>query len=148
MPTPLRELALAAIATRLDAQTTATVERARRAPVDVDKDSLPHLNLTGGDWQADVTAEPLQTHYTMAFIVTGHVRARTDILAEQATSALHASTVAALTTWEPSVDGKDTPIEEGADIALLDVEESEKPAGRFSARFTVLIVTTTGTLTA
>lgn len=148
MPTALRELALAAIAARLTSNTTATVERARRAAVDVAKDSLPHLNLIGGDLADDITAEPLSTHMTLSFSVVGHVRARTDLAAEQAVSELHAEAVAALATWEPSVAGMDTPIHEGADIRLLDVEESEKPVGRFEARFNVLIVAPTGTLTA
>lgn len=148
MPTPIREAALAAIAARLAAQNpTATVERTRRADVDADKDRFPHLNLIGGDWAADVTAEPGMTHYTMGFTVTGHVRARTDLLAEQALSALHADTVEALATWQPTVDGMDTPIEEGAEIRLLTAEESEKPVGRFDARFSVLLIAATGTLT-
>ena len=145
MPTPLREAALAAIATRLAAQvTTATVERARRAPVDVDNETLPRLVLIAGDWQASLDAEPLLTHYTLGFTVQGHVRARTDLLAEQALHTLHAATVAALATWEPDVDGMDTPIEEGADIALLSPDETEKPVGRFEARFSVLLIATTG----
>ena len=49
--TALRETALAAIAARLTTQIpTATVERARRAAVDVDKEPLPRLVLTGTDW--------------------------------------------------------------------------------------------------
>lgn len=148
MPTPIREAALAAIATRLAAQIpTATVERTRRAEVEAASDRLPHLNIIGGDWAADVTAEPGMTHYTMGFTIVGHVRARTDLLAEQAMSALHADTVEALVTWEPAVTGMDTPIEEGAEIRLLAAEESEKPVGRFDARFAVLLIAATGTLT-
>ena len=148
MPTALRELALAAIAARLGTNTTSTVERARRAAVDTKKDTLPHLNLLGGDLSDDITAEPQHTHTTLAFTVVGHARARTDLAADQALSELHAATVAALATWEPAVAGMDTPIHEGAELRLLDAEESEHPVGRFEARFNVLIVAPTGTLTA
>lgn len=144
MTTPIREAALAAIAARLEIETSATVERSRRAPVDLAKDDLPHLNLEPGDWTADVTQEPLQTHYTLGFTVTGHVRARTDLAADQALSELHAATVAALAGWLPDIDGMDQPIEEGASIALLAADESEKPAGRFEARFSVLLIAATG----
>ena len=81
MPTALRELALAAIAARLGTNTTSTVERARRAAVDTKKDTLPHINLLGGDLSDDITAEPQHTHTTLSFTVVGHVRARTDLAA-------------------------------------------------------------------
>ena len=145
MTTPIREAAVAAIATRLAAQIpTATVQRSRRAPVDVDNESLPRLVIEPGDWSADLTAEPLITHYTMPFTILGYVSARTDLLADQALSDLHAATVAALATWAPDVDGMDTPIEEGADIGLLPADESAKPVGRFEARFNLLITAATG----
>lgn len=144
MPTAIRESALAAIAARLDAQTTATVERSRRAPVDIASDTLPHLNLLPGDWTADASQEPGMTHYTLDFTVVGHVAARTDLLADQALSALHAETIAALAGWLPDVDGMNQPDEQGADIRLLDAEESEKPVGRFEARFSVLLIAATG----
>lgn len=65
MPTALREAALAAIADRLSVELPGIVlERARRAPVDTDKEQLPRLVLTGTDWEADETAEPGSTHYT------------------------------------------------------------------------------------
>jgi hypothetical protein len=137
--TALRETALAAIAARLTTQIpTATVERARRAAVDVDKEPLPRLVLTGTDWSADEAAEPLAVHYTLSFAVTGYVRARTDILAEQAMAELHASTVAALSGWTPSTSSLGEPAQEGAELRLLDAEESAKPVGEFTARFTML----------
>ena len=97
MPTPIRETALAAIATRLAAQIpAAAVERARRAEVDLDKESLPRLVVNAIDWTADELAEPLVVHYTLGFAVTGYATAKTNILAEQAIGALHAQVVAAL----------------------------------------------------
>ena len=137
--TALRETALAAIAARLTAQiATATVERARRAPVDVDTADLPLLVLAGTDWTPDETAEPLAVHYTLGFSVTGYVRARTDILAEQAMSDLHSSVTAALSGWTPAADSLGEPAQEGAELRLLDAEESAKPVGEFVARFSML----------
>lgn len=137
--TTLRESAIAAIAARLAAQvTTATVERARRAAVDVDKESLPRLILTAGDWTADEGAEPLAVHYTLAFTVTGYVRARTDLLAEQALSDLYTAAANALLGWAPAVDGVGEAAHEGAEFRLLDAEESAKPVGEFVARYSML----------
>ena len=66
MPTPIREAALAAVADRLTTELPSVVlERARRAPVDTDKEPLPRLVLTGTDWEADETAEPGSTHYNL-----------------------------------------------------------------------------------
>lgn len=145
MTTAIRETALAVIATRLAAQvTSATVERTRRAPVDVDKESLPRLVLTITDWQADETAEFGLVHYTLGFAVTGYATARTNILAEQAMGALHAQTVAALSGWTPSENGLGEPVEEGAEFVLLDAEESAKPVGEFTARFSMLCVAALG----
>jgi hypothetical protein len=145
MPTPLRETALAAIAARLTTQIpTATVERARRAPVDVDRESLPRLVLTGGDLAADETAEPMATHYTLDFLVTGYIRAATDLAAEQALSALHAQVVAALAGWEPAVDGIGNTMELGAEFEMLAAEDSKAPAGFVNARFSILLIAATG----
>ena len=59
MPTPLREAALTAIAARLAGQLPdVPLERARRSPVDTDKEPMPRLVLTGTDWEADEAAEP------------------------------------------------------------------------------------------
>jgi hypothetical protein len=82
---PLREAGLAAIAQRLTSIMPGVVlERARRAPVDVDTDTLPRLILRGEEWQADETEEPGLTHYRLAFSVTGFASAATDLAAEQA----------------------------------------------------------------
>jgi hypothetical protein len=51
MPTPIREVALVAIAARLAEIPGVVVERARRAPVDTDKEPLPRLVLTGTDYR-------------------------------------------------------------------------------------------------
>lgn len=145
MPTALREAALAAIATRLTAQIpTATVERARRAPVDVTKEKLPRLVLTGGDLAADESAEPGMTHYTLDFAVTGHATARTDLLLEQALSGLQAKVTAALAGWQPGTDNIGNTTELGAEFVIPDAEESAVPAGMVIARFSILLIAATG----
>jgi len=145
MPTPLRETALAAIAARLVASIpAAVVERARRTVVNTDKELLPRLILTGTSWEADETAEPGVTHYTMGFVVQGFARAATDLALEQALSALHAATIAALAGWTPTQDGLGEASEEGADFELYDAVDSEKPAGEFTARFSMLCLAPLG----
>lgn len=145
MPTPIRETALAAIAARLVAQIpTATVERARRAEVDLDKESLPRLVVNAIDWIADESAEPLVVHYTLGFAVTGYATARTNILAEQAIGALHAQVVAALAGWTPTESGLGEPSEGDAEIGLIDAETSAKPVGEFTARFDMLCLAPLG----
>ena len=145
MSTPLREAALAAIGTRLaDQMPGVPLERARRSPVDTDKEALPRLVLTGTDWEADETAEPGQTHYTLGFVVAGYARATTDLGIEQALSDLHASAVAAIVGWTPAVDGLGEVSELGADFRLYDTDESAKPAGEFLARFSMLAIAPLG----
>jgi hypothetical protein len=137
--TALRETALAAIFARLGAQiTTATIERARPAPVDVDKETLPRLVLTGTDWSADEAAEPMAVHYTLGFAITGYVRARTLLAAEQALAELQASTIAALSGWTPTTANLGEAAQEGTEFRLYDTEESKTPAGEFTARFSML----------
>jgi hypothetical protein len=139
MSLALREMALAAITARLGSQLSGvTVERARRAPVDVDRETLPRLVLTGTDWTADETAEPLVVHYTLAFVVTGYVSGREDIAVEQGLAALHARVVAALAGWTPAVSGVGDVSEEGAEFRLYDADESARPAGEVAARFSIL----------
>ena len=141
MPTALREVALAAIADRLSTDLPGVVlERARRAPVDTDKEPLPRMVLTGTDWEADETAEPGSTHYTMGFVVAGYVRDPTDLGVEQGLSELHASVVAALAGWTPAIDGLGEAVEQGAEFRLYDTDESAKPAGEFIARFSMLAI--------
>lgn len=145
MPTAIRETALAAIAARLVADIpTATVERARRAPVDTDREPLPRLVLTGTDWAADETGEPLTTHYTLGFAVQGFARATTDLALEQALSALHAAVIAALTAEDFTAAGFVDVTELDADFTLYDTEDSAKPAGDFSARFSLLLTAARG----
>ncbi|MCC6716796.1 MAG: hypothetical protein IT555_02840 [Acetobacteraceae bacterium] len=145
MPTPLREAALAAIADRLTTELSGTVlERARRAPVDTDKEVLPCLVLTGTDWEADETAEPGSTHYTMGFVVVGYVRDTTDLGVEQGLSHLHASVVTALAGWTPTAAGLGEAAEQGAEFRLYDTDESAKPAGEFTARFSMLAIAPLG----
>jgi hypothetical protein len=145
MSTPLREAALAAIATRLaDQMPGVPLERARRSPVDTDKEALPRLVLTGTDWEADETAEPGSTHYTMGFVVAGYIRDTTDLGVEQGLSDLHASVVAALAGWTPTVDGLGEATEQGAEFRLYETDESAKPAGEFLARFSMLAIAPLG----
>ena len=145
MPTALREVALAAIADRLSTDLPGVVlERARRAPVDTDKEPLPRMVLTGTDWEADETAEPGSTHYTMGFVVAGYVRDPTDLGVEQGLSDLHASVVATLAGWTPAVDGLGEASEQGAEFRLYDTDESAKPAGEFLARFSMLAIAPLG----
>jgi len=130
---PLREAALAAIADRLAiALPDVVMERARRAPVDVDAELLPRLILRGEDWQADDTEEPGRTHYHLGFSVTGFASATTDLAAEQALSLLHARVVEALAGWTPSTAGLGDVAEQGAEFSL--------PAGEFLARFSLLAI--------
>jgi hypothetical protein len=143
--TALRETALAAIVARLaGAIPAATVERARRAPVDIDKESLPRLVVTGTDWSADEAAEPLAVHYTLSFAVAGTLRAAVPkgadggMQIDQALSALHDAVVDALSGWTPGIDGLGDPAQEGAEFRVLDAEESAGPAGEFTARFSML----------
>jgi hypothetical protein len=143
--TALRETALAAIATRLTAQIpTATVERARRAPVDVTKERLPRLVVTGGDLAADESNEPGMTHYTLDFAVTGHATARTDLALEQALSDLQAKVTAALAGWQPATDNIGNTTEQGAEFVIADAEESAVPAGMVVCRFSILLIAATG----
>jgi hypothetical protein len=145
MSTPIREAALAAIADRLTTELPGTVlERARRAVVDIDKEPLPRLVLTGTDWEADETAEPGSTHYTLGFVVAGYVRDTTDLGVEQGLSDLHASVVVALAGWTPTVDGLGEATEQGAEFRLYDTDESAKPAGEFLARFSMLAIAPLG----
>lgn len=145
MSTPIREAALAAIADRLTTELPGTVlERARRALVDIDKEPLPRLVLTGTDWEADEAAEPGSTHYTMGFVVAGYIRDTTDLGVEQGLSDLHASVVAALAGWTPGVDGLSEVAEQGAEFRLYDTDESAKPAGEFLARFSMLAIAPLG----
>ena len=145
MSTPLREAALAAIAARLAGQLPdVPLERARRSPVDTDKEPMPRLVLTGTDWEADEAAEPGLTHYSLVFVVAGYARALTDLEIEQALSSLHASIVAARTGWTPPLPGLGEVSELGAEFRLYDTEESRKPAGEFLARFSILAIAPLG----
>lgn len=145
MSIPLREAALAAIASRLTTSLPdVPLERARRAPVDTDTEALPKLVLHGEDWSADDTQEPNCTHWTIGFSVAGYTRATSDIAAERALSALHARVVAALSAWTPDTPGLGDVVEQGAQFRLYDADESAKPAGEFAAQFSILAIGPTG----
>ena len=138
---PLREAALAAIADRLAEQLPdVAVERARRAPVDTDAESLPRLVVRGDDLEADDTQEPGRTHYRIGFGISGFAAGATDLAAEQALSQLHARTVAALAGWMPATPDLGDVVEGGAEFRLYDAEDSARPAGEFLARFAILAV--------
>ena len=145
MTTPVVEAALAAIAARLaSAVPGAAVERARRAPVDLDTETLPRLVLQVDSLDADSTAEPGSTHYRLSFIVVGTANGASDLAAQQSVISLHASVVAALAGWTPSTAGLGDMAELGADFLLHDVDQSASPTGEFAARFEMLAVTPTG----
>jgi hypothetical protein len=146
MPTSFRETTLAAIATRLAAQiTTATVERGRRAPVNTDDDpDLPLLLLTGDEMAADLATDALHTYYALGFTVQGYVRAASGLAAEQALHALQAQVTAALAAWEPATAGIQQPVEVGADFLVYSADDADRPAGEFTARWTITIETVTG----
>ena len=143
--TPLREAALAAVAARLAAAVPgATIERARRAPVDTDAEPLPRLIVTGTDWTADTTQQPGVTHYNIGFDVVGYAGGGTDLAAEQAVSALHAAVLAALAGWTPDATGLSDVAEDSASFRTYAADESARPAGAFVARFSLLAVAPTG----
>ena len=142
---PLREAGLAAIAQRLTStMPSIIVERARRAPVDVDTETLPRLILRGEEWQADETEEPGLTRYRLAFSVIGFASAATDLAAEQALCLLHAQLVEALAGWTPSTPGLGDVAEQGAEFSLYDSDASAQPAGEFLARFSMLAIGPSG----
>lgn len=145
MTAPVAEVALAAIQARLAAIIpTAAVERARRAPVDLDLETLPRLVIQVEGLEADNTAEPGSTHYTIGVIVVGYAAAASDLTTQQAVLSLHASVVAALVGWTPTTAGLGDVMENGADFSLHDTEQSSAPSGEFSARFEILAVAPAG----
>ena len=145
MTAPVVEAALAAIAARLaSAVPGAAVERARRAPVDLDAETLPRLVLQVDSVDADSAAEPGSTHYRLSFIIVGTANGASDLAAQQSVISLHASVVAALAGWTPSTAGLGDVAELGADFLLHDVDQSASPTGEFVARFEMLAVTPTG----
>ena len=142
---PLREAALAAIATRLaTALPDVVVERARRAPVDTDAETLPRLVLRGDDLDADEGQEPGRTHYQVGFVVAGFAAGSTDLAAEQALSLLYARVVAALAWWTPVEPGLGDVAERRTEFVLYAAEDSARPAGEFQARFVLLAVAPSG----
>ncbi len=145
MTSPVTEAALAAITARLVAALpSVAVERARRAPVDIESEALPRLVLHVDSLEADASAEPGATHYRIGLTVVGTAIGTGDLDAQQAVLTLHASVVAALAGWTPSTTGLGDVAELGADFLLHDVDQSATPAGEFAARFELLAVTTTG----
>lgn len=142
---PLREAVLSAVTAQLLAQLPdVPADRARRAPVDPDKEKLPRLAVIGGDMTADETQEPGRTHYRVEFGVVGYAKGKTDLEAEQALSLLHARAVEALAGWTPAAAGLSDVAEEGAEFTLYDVADSATPAGEFTARFSMLAVAVAG----
>ena len=145
MTSPVTEVALAAVTARLVAALpSAVVERARRAPVDIESEALPRLVLHVDSLEADASAEPGATHYRIGLTIVGTAIGTSDLDAQQAVLALHASVVAALAGWTPSTAGLGDIAELGADFLLHDVDQSATPAGEFAARFELLAVTPTG----
>ena len=145
MTSPVTEVAVAAVTARLVAALpSAVVERARRAPVDFETETLPRLVLHIDTLEADASAEPGATHYRIGLTVVGTAIGTSDLEAQQAVISLHASVVAALAGWTPSTAGLGDVAEIGADFLLHDVDQSATPAGEFAARFEMLAVAATG----
>jgi hypothetical protein len=145
MTSPVTEVALAAVTARLIAALpSAVVERARRAPVDIESETLPRLALHIDSIEADASAEPGATHYRIGLTVVGTAIGTTDLDAQQAVISLHASVVAVLAGWTPGTAGLGDVAELGADFLLHDVDQSATPAGEFAARFELLAITATG----
>jgi hypothetical protein len=138
---PLREAALAAIAERIiTGLPDVALDRARRAPVDVEAEVLPRLVLRGEEIEADDTEEPGRTHYRIGFVVSGFAAGVSDLAAEQALSVLHARLVSLLAGWTPAAAGLGDIAEQGAEFRMYDTEESVLPAGEFLARFSILAI--------
>ena len=138
---PLREAALAAIAERIiTGLPDVALDRARRAPVDVEAETLPRLVLRGEEIEADDTEEPGRTHYRIGFVVSGFAAGASDLAAEQALSTLHARLVSLLASWTPAAPGLGDVVEQGAEFRMYDSEESTLPAGEFLARFSILAI--------
>ena len=138
---PLREAALAAIAERIiTGLPDVALDRARRAPVDVEAEPLPRLVLRGEEIEADDTEEPGRTHYRIGFAVSGFAAGASDLAAEQALSVLHARLVSLLAAWTPAAPGLGDIAEQGAEFRMSDTEESTLPAGEFLARFSILAI--------
>ena len=90
--------------------------------------------LTGTDWEADETAEPGSTHYSLGFAVAGYVRDATDVGVEQGLSDLHASLIAVLAGWTPALDGLGEVSEQGAEFRLYDTETGTVYVGGHDVR--------------
>jgi hypothetical protein len=116
---PLREAALAAIAERIiTGLPDVALDRARRAPVDVEAENLPRLVLRGEEIEADDTEEPGRTHYRIGFVVSGFAAGVSDLAAEQALSVLHARLVSLLAGWTPDAPGLGDVAEQGAEFRM------------------------------
>ncbi|MFM7421404.1 MAG: hypothetical protein ACKO54_17140 [Alphaproteobacteria bacterium] len=142
---PLREATLASIAERIiSGLPDVALDRARRAPVDVEAETLPRLVLRGEEIEADDTQEPGRTHYRIGFVVSGFAAGASDLAAEQALSTLHARLVSLLAAWTPAAPGLGDVAEQGAEFRMYDTEESARPAGEFLARFSILAIGPSG----
>lgn len=127
---PLRESVLAAVAEVLAAAIPdVPVERARRARPDIAE--FPRIVVRGGDAAPDESQTPMLTFWTFGVIVTGYVKAATDLAAEQALSDLHARVVAALQMAELG-PASVQPTMRMAEMALYDAADSSTPAGEFT----------------
>ncbi|WP_372918671.1 hypothetical protein [Sandarakinorhabdus sp.] len=145
MPSSVREAAIAAIFARLTTELAGVVvERVRRSPIDVTRESLPRAVVTAGDIDADATREPMQTHYTLNFTVAAYVDAVDDLALDRALSDLHARIVAALVGWQPATLGLGEVAEGGAGFEPFPAGSSKAPAGEMLASFSILAIAPTG----
>lgn len=145
MATTIPAAAVQAVTMRLqEIITTATVERDRRAPVNVDSDPLPCLVVGVDGLEADTSQEPGYTHYRMEIWVLGYAAGTEDTGAALAIYDLHAQVVAALAGWTPDTAGLGDLGEISAEFTLFDADQAETPAGEFTARFSMLAHAPTG----
>lgn len=141
MPTSVREHVLDSAVTLLAAAIpTATVERSRRAAVDTDRETLPRLIITMPGWESDETQGHGVVFYTAELQVAGYARGDTDAEADAALDQLNAAVQGAMGAWTPTGWDVDAPASLGVDFRLFDAEESSRPAGEFTARFSMRLV--------
>lgn len=141
---PIREVLIAAVHAQLTGATTATVQRSRRADVDTQQETLPILLVHLTAMNADPTAEATLLHWDCTVEITGLAGGRTDALADQAVSDLHAAVVAALDGWSPNDSTFDQFAAGSCEFRMHQADESPAPVGEFAASFTIRAIAASG----
>jgi hypothetical protein len=110
-PTPLRESAFVAIASRLGtALPTWPIERNRRAPVDIERETLPRLVLRDGSHRVMPSDAFGLRLYRVEIAIEGWVKAGSDAELGYALNDAHAQIVGAICDVELPVDGDEQAI--------------------------------------